>query len=482
MKLNSLLIFIILFTIFFSGCSFSKEYDVLILFDNNEITIDDENAADIKNDSIFITKGGTYLLKGSAKGIKIIIDCSDTVKLILNEFSIINTDITPIDIKSGSLVIIESIGKEKNSITTEDNSKNNCIKSHGEILLTGTADLLIKGNDCIESKNKIIIDGNLMITAEGDAVKSDNILISSGNIKITSQKEGIQADNITINSGNIIIDSTGDKSYGVYAKDNLIISNGNLIITTIDNGIYSKDSICINDGNITIQTQNDAFHADNYFEANGGNITVLDCTEGIESSNVVINNGSISIKSENDGINSSNADDAPADIHIRGGEILIDANGDGLDANGSIFIEGGILFVSGAYDGDNNAIDFDDKFVISAGTVIAAGSNSNAKPASIESQQNSVMIIFGNTQPEDICFVIADETKGILMADFMKPYDNIIFSSPYLKSDTKYIYGNAISSELDNSYIVNPDFDIVGIEFKGDFITGSNVNLVWNKN
>ena len=90
---------------------------------------------------------------------------------------------------------------------------------------------------------------------------------------------------------------------------------------------------------------------------NDGNINILECNEGIESTKVKINNGNIKIKSSDDAINAKastkeaekfeeNSEFDKIFIEINGGDIDIDASGDGLDSNGELYLNGGTLNIN----------------------------------------------------------------------------------------------------------------------------------------
>ena len=90
-----------------------------------------------------------------------------------------------------------------------------------------------------------------------------------------------------------------------------------------------------------------------------------------------------SITSTDDGINVQNSFygtdsyDSTAEISMNfyGGNVYVNAEGDGLDANGDINIYGGSIEVWGmAAGGDNEPVDHDDNLIINDATLIAGGS------------------------------------------------------------------------------------------------------------
>ena len=60
----------------------------------------------------------------------------------------------------------------------------------------------------------------------------------------------------------------------------------------------------------------------------------------------------------------------------------MNTGGDGFDSNGNAVITGGILIFNGPTNDENGAIDVNEKFLISGGTIIVVGSSGMAKTPS----------------------------------------------------------------------------------------------------
>ena len=72
------------------------------------------------------------------------------------------------------------------------------------------------------------------------------------------------------------------------------------------------------------------------------------------------------------------------EVYISGGEIHLDAGGDGFDSNGVADMTGGTLIVEGPTNSGNGAIDVASTFTISGGTLFAGGAAGMAATPSAE--------------------------------------------------------------------------------------------------
>ena len=129
-----------------------------------------------------------------------------------------------------------------------------------------------------------------------------------------------------------------------------------------------------------------------------------------------------------------------------------------------------MLFISGSADDENNAIDFDADFVIKGGIVISAGNSKKAKLPYDKGAQNTAFIRYKNMQPAGENIIIYDEDYNVLlMADFPKSYNCIVFSSSLLETDKTYYIGKTKNRNIKNDYVIQPDANLSDIEKLGEF-------------
>ena len=373
---------------------------------------------------------------------------------------------------SGTLVIKANY---QDGIVSKDNLK---IKN-GTFNITSIDDN-IKGKDSV-----YIIDGNFNITAGGDGIKSTNtsdknkgyVYIENGNFEIDATLDGIQAEtkllikngNYTIKTGNGSTnnskkdtwgnwgktDSTDTKSAkGLKACNNIVIEDGTFNLNTSDDSIHSNNYIGISNGTYSISSGDDGIHADNEIIIEGGSIDIKESYEGIEAAKITIYNGDISVVVSDDGINVAGGDGSSYDrpgsnnfsgttgtLKINGGNIVVNASGDGLDANGNIYITGGNTIIYGPTDNGNGALDYDGVLEITDGSLIASGSSGMAQMPGEDSSINSVMINFNQTITSDKVVTIKNSSdEEIINYKADKSYTNLVISNDKLSNGDYTIY------------------------------------------
>jgi len=349
-------------------------------------------------------------------------------------------------------------------------------------------------DDGIVGKDAVYIhDGSYQVNAQGDAVKSTydkddekgDIAIENGTFQLKAGLDGIQAEkDCIIYNGDFVIESGGgsangataanafqpggfgmwerqdtasnsdtQSAKGIKAQNSLAIYDGSFDIDAGDDALHSNGDITLTNGSYRLASGDDGVHSDAVLTIHGGRIDITQSYEGLEGSDVVIYDGYIQIVSIDDGINSAGGSDSdneaqPSPDHfkeggnhtleIHGGNIQVDAQGDGLDANGAVTMDGGSVVVFGPSDGANGALDYDTSFVISGGILIATGSSQMAQAPSEASTQNAIMVNLPQQEANSL-FYIADEAENALIGVApTRAYSNVIISTPDLKTNQSY--------------------------------------------
>lgn len=320
----------------------------------------------VGKDDLVIT-GGTYTISSAKKGI----DANDSIRIA-------NADIK---IESGKDAI--------HSDNSDDASK-------GFVYVeSGTLDLTSSQGDGISASGYIKIDGGeFNITAGGGS--KNGASHSSGSFGRPGQSTGSSS-------------SDTDSLKGIKADGNIQINRGTFVIDAADDAVHSNSAITVNGGTFEISTGDDGMHADETLSIVNGEINVTESYEGLEALHILISGGTMKLAASDDGLNAAGGTDesgfggmfgggdqfggggpggrpsgggrpggraggsSEGTIVISGGDIYIQASGDGIDSNGTLEVSGGKITVCGPTKGDTSVLDFDLTGTITGGTFIGTG-------------------------------------------------------------------------------------------------------------
>lgn len=261
-------------------------------------------------------------------------------------------------------------------------------------------------------------------------------------------------------------DSTSIK--GIKSSANMLITNGTFQINSADDTIHSNASITISGGTFELASGDDGVHADETLEVKNGTISISDSYEGLESLHIYVYDGDIKLKASDDGLNAAGGTDSSGfggnrgndkfgggrpgmgggssngSINILGGNLYVNASGDGIDANGTLSISGGHTIVCGPIQGDTATLDYDTSATITGGTFIGTGASGMAQTFS-DSNQGVIAVSVGN-QSAGTKITLEDADGNIILTH--EPELNFsvaILSNPdMIKGETyKIIVGEA---------------------------------------
>lgn len=402
---------------------------------NDQETRVDGTGVKVNGNQVTITQEGTYVISGSLSNGQLIIDIDkeDKVKLVFNGVAI-NSQMGPaVWIKSAEKVIVTLVDGTFNTLADSDMKAMDEEAEELDAAFFSNEDLTINGG------------GSLAVTGIlGSGIKSkDTLLIVSGSIEVNA------------------------KTHGLNGKDALLIYDGILTLVTGEDGLHSNNQVYIGGGETTINAGDDGIHGDLQVLIDNGQIRIHESYEGIEAESIIINEGSIEIQATDDGINATEAGEAgteslkglqpmtgaslKASLTISGGQVAINASGDGLDSNGNIAITGGITTVSGPTSGGDGALDYNGECLVSGGTLAIAGSAGMAQAPSAESSQVSILLYYTveKTANESLS-LLNDQGEVILTYVPQKNYSTILISSPEMTIGKTYtlVDGGELSKEL----------------------------------
>ena len=374
-----------------------------------------------------ITKAGTYEFTGDIDG-SIVVDAGkeDEITLVLNgvnlksdeddaAIKILKAKKVTITLEDGTQNTIEDSAKRNTSQTSDsENSETDfdaAIYSKTDLYLNGTGELVVTGN-------------------YGDGIAGkDSVYIEEGTYKVQAVKHGIMG------------------------KDYLEIQGGNFEINCEQDSFHSNGDFVIQKGSFLVDCGDDAFHAEKALKIEDGTIDITACNEGLEGETVTITGGEISIVSSDDGINAASSEETtnagnqrenPFEVNgnnaiqIDGGNIYINAGGDGIDSNGNVVVTGGTIKIDGSENGGNGALDYGGIFEVSGGSVIAVGASGMALGISDTSSVYGIMMTCDTQISANTPIILEDEQGEVLQYTPAKKYNSVVIADAGLEQGKSY--------------------------------------------
>lgn len=312
----------------------------IVFYDDKIAAENGTNGYSAEGTQLTISAPGTYIVSGSCKNgsIKVKKNIQD-VTIVLNGLTLKSEDGAAVCVGKSSRVTLTAAAGTKNTLsdTEKNNSDNHTENENAEnavIKCKDGAQLTVNG------------DGEIIINASG-----------KNGIKTGGADEG-NASRLVL-EGNLDITAVND---AVNAGGELIINSGTLKINAKDDALHSDTVLTV--GQIG---------------TDGPVISISACCEGLEAVSVTVNSGTLEVTATDDCINAANKElsDGEFSITINGGTLkMYTSSGDGFDSNGDITITGGFISLWSANSADNQPLDADGTVTVSGGTVIAGGGGS----------------------------------------------------------------------------------------------------------
>ena len=379
----------------------------------------------LEDKTVKITKEGTYILSGSSDGLNVVVEAADTEKvwLVFDNLSMKGVS-APIQVLTADKVFITLAKGSTNTIE--------------DIEVAESEEL----NAAIYSKSDLTING----------------------------------------SGKLIVN--GKYEHGIKSSDDLKMLGGSFVITAANDGLNANDALNIKDSVIEISAKGDGIHSDKNVYIDGKSLNIKESEEGIEGKVVDIVSGDIDIKSSDDGINATDSslktDNLPADVQekiknrperpegeavpegemqrpegmphgagfenqegteiiIRGGDLYIDASGDGIDSNGNLTVSGGKVVIEGSGGRGDGAIDYNGTGLVTGGEVLALGGNDMIQSFSSESAQSHIVVTAKESIAVGAKITIKDEAGKVLYEHInKKAFSALVYSSKDLVKSKNY--------------------------------------------
>ena len=391
--------------------------DVALTGDSATTTAD---GVTVEGSTVTITAAGVYRFGGELSGQVIVAAPEDAQVILVLDGADITTDAgAAIEVRTADDVAVSLAAGSRNSVSdaasyAEDASANAAIFADTDLTLTGTGALAVSGNgnDGITSTDDLVIlSGAITVTAADDALRGkDALAVEGGTLSLTATAgDGLKSD------------QESDPTQG-----NIVMSGGAIDLTAGDDGVQAQSDTVITGGELTVTAADDGVKAEQIISVGGGTVTVSESLEGIEAGAIGISDGVVSVHASDDGINGSGSTTTGTDtgtdtgsgaaaadpqagmaggmpgggefadtgerVEISGGEVTVNAEGDGIDSNGSLTVSGGEVTVYGPTNSGNGALDANGDLAITGGTLLALGSGGMEQAPGASSTQGWVVL------------------------------------------------------------------------------------------
>ena len=464
-----------------------------------QITLADQTAtvtgqgASFSDQTLTITQTGTYVLTGSGKNIKLVVEAADTdqVHLVFQNLTL-EGEGTLLQINKAQEVVISLAEGSQNALTESQASDDEKVKAtiHSQVPLTlnGTGNLTLTAltKNALEVEDDLkVLGGTYTVKAANHGFKAEGALdIEAVTLTIEAGKDGLHAEhdemieraNISLNPTQLSIAATED---GVDAGNELTIKGGTIAVSQSEEGLEARVIRQLG-GDVTIKSSDDGVNAS---AGSSSKTTDTSATSKPTEASATSNSATASAPNRQataDPAATSQADQANKDknatppsppagqappqggqppqngqgpggmppggqeesdpslqIILEGGTLTIDAEGDGIDSNGTVSISGGSLVVNGSVQGGNGPLDAAGDITITGGTVWALGTSDMLQGFAQGSTQASITANIAGTAGQTLIILDANG-KEVTRQTASKDFQAVIMSSADLVDGQTY--------------------------------------------
>lgn len=401
--------------------------------DETTVSLDGESAtvsgdgATADGSTVTISAPGTYRISGTLDDGQVVVssDADGLVRLVLDGADITSSTGSAVAVTQADDVSVVLADGSTNSLTdaatyedTSEDAPNAALFSADSMVVSGTGSLDVTGNanDGIASKDGLVIaGGDITVSAVDDGVRGkDFLVVTDGTLDVDAEGDGLKADNedgtnddgetvgyAALLGGTVTVASGDD---GVHAESDLVVDGATITVSESVEGLEAAH-ILVASGTVDVTSSDDGFNAA------GGTSTTTDgaaATDGTAADDTAADTGT----GQDAGTQPPADGEAPTggepptsgtmpdgqppqgggagggggglpgeaagdfSLVITGGDVTVDAGGDGLDSNGTLTVSGGDVTVFGPTDGGNGTLDSAGALTVDGGTLLAVGTSS----------------------------------------------------------------------------------------------------------
>ena len=356
--------------------------------------------------------------------------------------------------------------------------------SDGLVIASGTlevnaANTGIKGKDYVD-----ILGGTINVTAQQDGIKSTNdtdegkgwTRLSNGTVTVNAGDDGFKASRVVeISGGSLTVEQSDEGIEAQYIN----VSGGDVNVTSADDGmnasLKTSDSESTDSSANTSDTANQQQNNQQQGSLPGGqqNGTSNQQQQGTgqppqgqppamsgTSQDGTSQNGTSGTGQQGmgqppqggmPGGGGGTFEVVDAAINVSGGNITVNAEGDGIDSNGVTTLSGGTLIVNGPSQGGNAALDTNGDLLLNGATVLS-GSTADMFEAPSTNSTSGYLKLTNSSGFEQGSTVQVADSSGKVVANYKVTKSNVqlvlVSSSSIVKgqSYTAYTTTSAVDS------------------------------------
>lgn len=299
----------------------------------SQITLADQTAtvtgqgASFSAQTLTITQAGTYVLTGSGKNLKLVVEAADTdqVHLVFQNLTL-EGEGSLLQINKAQEVVISLAEGSQNALTESQASDDEKVKAtiHSQVPLTlnGTGNLTLTAltKNALEVEDDLkVLGGTYTVKAANHGFKAEGALdIEAATLTIEAGKDGLHAEhdetteraNVTLNPTQLSIAATED---GVDAGNELTIKGGTITVSQSEEGLEARVIRQLG-GDVFIKSSDDGVNASAGSSSKTTDTSATSkTTEASATSNSADTSPSASQATNNSADNSSSASQAISD-------------------------------------------------------------------------------------------------------------------------------------------------------------------------
>ena len=460
----------------------------------------------VEDGTLTITKAGTYKLSGEYQGqIKVETANSDAVRLVLDNANITNSSGAALNVVNADEVILYSASGTTNTIgdgadytATGEDDPDAVVYSKADLTIAGEGTLKVNGNheDGIHTSDGLVIaSGTLEVNAANTGIKGkDYVDILGGTINVTAQQDGIKSTNDTdegqgwtrLSNGTVTVNAGDD---GFKASRVVEISGGSLTVEQSDEGIEAQ-YINVSGGDVNVTSADDGMNASLKTSDSESTDSSANTSDTADQQQNNQQQGSLPGGQQNGTSNqqqqgtgqpqppamSGTSQDGTsqngttgtgqqgmgqppqggmpgggggtfevvdAAINVSGGNITVNAEGDGIDSNGVTTLSGGTLIVNGPSQGGNAALDTNGDLLLNGATVLS-GSTADMFEAPSTNSTSGYLKLTNSSGFEQGSTVQVADSSGKVVANYKVTKSNVqlvlVSSSSIVKGQSYTVY------------------------------------------